>query len=292
MGVIVTDADASFLEKWACIEELFSERPVWSKHMLMHHAPPILPKEEMTSLLSHFCYRFGDGLLSKDARDGAMCHAGPWRKLWIKKGYDPRTDSQAKDVQTILYSIPQTWYTLPRRDAVSRGLLSMDRYYRAAKSAKLTSMRDLVRGHTIVQMNRLSDREAKRSDAISSVCRFETWPLEKNTVLQLCDLEDDSIQSLLKDASHTRTSCSAETGWLTTEAWEQIQCTVRHRFTTIMEKTLNDVEEQRQDETEAGPSGAEDMLASLLTPLPSRPDDLDDVDMTSEEEDVAGSERG
>ena len=62
MDVIVTDADASFPEKWSCIEELFSERPVWSKHMLLHHTSSILPKEEMASLLSHFCYRFGDGV--------------------------------------------------------------------------------------------------------------------------------------------------------------------------------------------------------------------------------------
>ena len=57
-----------------------------------------------------------------------------------------------------------------------------------------------------------------------------------------------------------------------------------------MGKTLNDVKEQRQGETDVEPSGAEDMLASLLAPLPSRPDDLDEVDMTSEEEDVTRGE--
>lgn len=61
------------------IQKLFNIRPIWSRMAL--HAHMNVSKTRMDQLLSYIAY---------------YCLNGPWRTLWVKIGYDPRKDPNAK----------------------------------------------------------------------------------------------------------------------------------------------------------------------------------------------------
>lgn len=38
-----------------------------------------------------------------------LLHKGPWDGLWARKGYDPRTDPEARAYQAVHYQVPAAW---------------------------------------------------------------------------------------------------------------------------------------------------------------------------------------
>lgn len=61
------------------IQKLFNIRPIWSRMAL--HAHTTVSHHRLKQLLSFVAY---------------YCMNGPWRCLWVKIGYDPRKDPNAK----------------------------------------------------------------------------------------------------------------------------------------------------------------------------------------------------
>ena len=37
------------------------------------------------------------------------CSAGPWKGLWVRRGYDPRLDPAARQWQALEFPVPTAW---------------------------------------------------------------------------------------------------------------------------------------------------------------------------------------
>ncbi len=70
--------------------QLLEERPLWTRTALQHRVK--LKETFLRCLLSVLCYKF----LSM-----------PFKNLWVRLGYDPRSDPSSKQYQAIDYRVPQ-----------------------------------------------------------------------------------------------------------------------------------------------------------------------------------------
>lgn len=70
------------------IRKLFEERPIWSKNAIMFHTK--YSADQLKILLPTAAY---------------YCANGPWRIMWVRLGFDPRTDPSMKIYQTLDYRL-------------------------------------------------------------------------------------------------------------------------------------------------------------------------------------------
>lgn len=70
------------------VRQLFEERPIWSKNAIMHKTQ--FTSDQLKILLPSVAYYF---------------MTGPWRIMWVKLGYDPREDINARKYQTLDYRL-------------------------------------------------------------------------------------------------------------------------------------------------------------------------------------------
>ena len=61
-------------------EKMFEERPVWTKAALIYHVAGV-DKNSLRFILASVAYYFTNG---------------PWRNAWVRIGYDPRKDPEAR----------------------------------------------------------------------------------------------------------------------------------------------------------------------------------------------------
>jgi len=71
---------------------MFAEKPVWSRNALAAHLPSTYAMHILSAVLPAVAY---------------YITSGPWRSIWVRFGYDPRTDPQAKIYQTLDIRIPR-----------------------------------------------------------------------------------------------------------------------------------------------------------------------------------------
>lgn len=76
------------------VRELFASRPIWSL-MAVRHQLQNVSEEALLAALTRTCYRF---------------KTGPWRTLYILRGYDPRQDRDSRPYQAITYRMPRKYY--------------------------------------------------------------------------------------------------------------------------------------------------------------------------------------
>jgi general transcription factor 3C polypeptide 5 (transcription factor C subunit 1) len=87
---IETAMKVKFLQK-SHVEKMhkaFEDRPIWSKTALMYVTK--YSNEQLKILLPSVAYYF---------------MTGPWRITWVRLGYDPRKDPEAKKYQTLDYRL-------------------------------------------------------------------------------------------------------------------------------------------------------------------------------------------
>lgn len=77
--------NAAHVEK---MRKVFEDRPIWSKTALMYVTK--FSNEQLKVLLPTVAYYF---------------MTGPWRITWVRLGYDPRKDPDAKKYQTLDYRL-------------------------------------------------------------------------------------------------------------------------------------------------------------------------------------------
>jgi len=71
---------------------MFEEQPVWSRSALAAHLSSSPAVHVLSAALPALAYYFV---------------SGPWRGTWVRLGYDPRSDPQAKIYQTLDIRIPR-----------------------------------------------------------------------------------------------------------------------------------------------------------------------------------------
>ncbi|XP_019174383.1 PREDICTED: general transcription factor 3C polypeptide 5-like isoform X2 [Ipomoea nil] len=138
------------------VSKFFDERPVWAK-------------ESLTELLLEKGIELREGMLKRLLfREAYYFSQGPFRRLWIRKGYDPRTDPESRIYQSVDFRVSQP---------------SLQRYCEAqAESGVKLRWKD--------------------------ICSFKVFPSKCQTSLQLFELVDDYIQEeIKKPPKKTTCSC-------------------------------------------------------------------------------------
>ena len=161
----------------AALEGKLDARPVWAHHALLEVLPEAA-RGAAKKALPFLAYRFANG---------------PFRKLWIKRGVDPRADVSFAKYQIHEMRLPSAWY-------------------------EGGSSREEQRG------------EARTSTSHGEVHRFEALPKSRYVVYQLCDIELPGVQAVLSSLAmdpNVSARCKEQLGFLTAKSHKRIQACLK-----------------------------------------------------------------
>lgn len=168
------------------IKNMFQERPVWSIGNITERLKDF-PAGSLRKALAYHCYRFANG---------------PWGKLWVRNGYDPRLDQRAGLYQALYYRLPLKWYRNESKEL---------------QQGSIPGPADAQEGAV--------------GPSLADVCSFKALPLRRGIFVQLNDLIDGEIQEILE--GHLRREdlhCEESNGWFDRETMDRIRSVMYRRF--------------------------------------------------------------
>ncbi|GBE79154.1 hypothetical protein SCP_0203510 [Sparassis crispa] len=186
------EADPKLLKK---LEELFQERPIWTRAALFNQLAPWEMREVINSkfLLPLVSYVFQDG---------------PWRDTQLCLGYDPRQDQDARFYQRLYFR--NTSHPVVR--------------------PSITIKRQEGRVEAQARSTDTAIREVDRRSHI-----FDGLTVTKETAaFQLCDIYDPMLKEMIEDEDDVREVCNERDGWYSTRAIERIKTVLRHKFFSLL----------------------------------------------------------
>ncbi|KAF9468929.1 RNA polymerase III transcription factor IIIC subunit-domain-containing protein [Collybia nuda] len=181
------------------LEELFVERPVWTRMSLFNQMTPSETREILNSkvLLPLVCYVFQDG---------------PWRDTLVRFSYDPRKDPRARYFQRLYFRNAN--HPIARPSVITR---------RQDRSAANVQIRAMEEG---------TEKEADRRRSHI----FDGQTVTKETAaFQLCDITDPMLKAMIEDTDDLREECNERDGWYTSHSFERIKMVLRHKFFSLLE---------------------------------------------------------
>ncbi|GLB33609.1 putative RNA polymerase III transcription factor (TF)IIIC subunit [Lyophyllum shimeji] len=188
--------DQNILKK---LEDLFVQRPVWTRMSLFNQLAPNETREILNSkaLLPLVCYVFQDG---------------PWRDTLVRFSYDPRKDRSARFYQRL--------YFRNANHPIARPSVTTRRQDRTAANIQLRAMEEGT------------EKEADRRRSHI----FDGQSITKETAaFQLCDITDPMLREMIEDPDELREECHERDGWYTAHAFERIKTVLRHKFFSLLE---------------------------------------------------------
>ncbi|KAI0662974.1 RNA polymerase III transcription factor IIIC subunit-domain-containing protein [Cubamyces menziesii] len=182
-------ADKKILQR---LEELFAERPVWTRAAIFNQFTPLEVRDIINSkyLLPLVSYVFEDG---------------PWRDTYVRLGYDPRQDPEARFYQRLYFR--NINHPISRPSVVSR------RQEQRNESAQ-------------ARFSGVDDRRSHIFDGVTVT--------SETAAFQLCDITDPMLKEMIEDEDALRETCSERDGWYTTHALERIKAVLRHKFFSLL----------------------------------------------------------
>ncbi|XP_075116385.1 general transcription factor 3C polypeptide 5 isoform X2 [Leptodactylus fuscus] len=185
------------------MKRLFSCRPIWSRNAIKANIS--IHPDKLKMLLPYFAY---------------YMLTGPWRSLWVRFGYDPRKNPEAKIYQVLDFRI---------RCGMKYGYAPNDMPVKAKRSTynyslpitlkkpvpQTISMQDLTQG--------LGSQGSKDGKSLPSnkyqlkesvyIFREGNLPPYRQMFYQLCDLNVDSLQEIIKRNDGVENECTERDGW-------------------------------------------------------------------------------
>jgi general transcription factor 3C polypeptide 5 (transcription factor C subunit 1) len=191
-------------------------------------------------LLSKLCYRFKNG---------------PWKGTWVLRGYDPRAEPAARQYQVLEYSLPVEWWkkVLTHKNKVAKQLQQLQLH----SSSRNTTTTAAVSTMTTLDGNEVSTAPGLPPVAPSytALCSFSGVQSTQTLQLQLCDIDDSEIRSVLAETSNVASGVGDGSGWLTQAAWEGIKTKVAARFGALWEAAAAQAANM-SDSTPVGAAGS------------------------------------
>ncbi|CDO74112.1 hypothetical protein BN946_scf185043.g162 [Trametes cinnabarina] len=184
-----SQADKRILKR---LEELFEERPVWTRAAIFNQFTPMEVRDIINSkyLLPLVSYVFEDG---------------PWRDTYVRLGYDPRQDPEARFYQRLYFR--NINHPISRPSVVSR------RQEQRNESAQ-------------ARFSGVDDRRSHIFDGVTVT--------SETAAFQLCDITDPMLKEMIEDEDAVRETCNERDGWYTTHALERIKTVLRHKFFSLL----------------------------------------------------------
>ncbi|KAI9598833.1 RNA polymerase III transcription factor IIIC subunit-domain-containing protein [Syncephalis fuscata] len=201
------DIDKSLLDR---AEQLFKERPIWTSrsiHCVLNDAT----REDMRVILRY---------------NGYVMMRGPWRGCYIRLGYDPRIDKEARKYQLL--------DTRPKASAA-------DQAQKNTHAIRLNTIGRLPANSLTATMNRNTNGQTPGQppvfDGKHDVSGIISW--------QYCDITDQGIRKILDAETAVASKCDERNGWYRAEAISGIRRLYRLKRQAIrLGKDANAEEEE------------------------------------------------
>ncbi|RZB39524.1 general transcription factor 3C polypeptide 5 [Asbolus verrucosus] len=185
-GALKLLKNRSLEERIERVKQLFEERPIWTKAAIRYNTG--LTDEHSKVILPVVAYYFING---------------PWRISWVKFGYDPRRDPQARIYQTLDYRI-RTGESTQLKVSAKRSYAGKTSLFLGPSHVKKVSLKD-----------DMSTKPRPELDERCYVLRPLTIPPARQMFYQLCDLILPEIQEMISELPRNPGSfCHPKNGWL------------------------------------------------------------------------------
>ncbi|KAG8953739.1 tau 95 subunit of transcription factor TFIIIC [Tulasnella sp. 424] len=172
------------------VREQFDIRPIWARVALLNQFSLTDRREIFHSkmIIPLVSYAFNDG---------------PFRDMYIRFGYDPRKDPDARLYQRVTFR-----YTTP----------------------------NYQRRRPVIESRNPSDIPKPHLFETSHIFDGKTAQNEVGPGFQLCDIHDPLLESLIKDDSDLRTECHERDGWYSAAAFDRIKAVTRRKLFGLIEE--------------------------------------------------------
>merc|ERR1712071_172725 len=212
------------------IRKLFDERPVWTKAGLAFFAQNI-ENSAMKFILAASAYYFT---------------TGPWRNAWVRFGYDPREDVNARNYQILDYRIIHNYKSkvTPKRSYTS---YTQPHKFVSSFRTKASSIRQNPEAS--------GTTEATGRSEVSYAYRPGVIPECRQMFYQYCDLHVPEIQEML-NVANLNDICDERHGWYPPNIEEDCRKILNKHIVKAFgqekwkKKKTDDDEEGEEDEEE------------------------------------------
>ncbi|KIO32752.1 hypothetical protein M407DRAFT_66276 [Tulasnella calospora MUT 4182] len=194
MNSLIPTVSADLLRR---VREQFEIRPIWARVALLNQFSLTDRREIFHSkmIIPLVSYAFNDG---------------PFRDMYIRFGYDPRNDVDARFYQRVTFR-----YTMPN-------------YQRRRPVIENRNPADIPKPHMVG-----IDIPVSRT---SHIFDGKTAQNEVGPGFQLCDIHDPLLESLINDASDLRAECHERDGWYSAAAFDRIKAVTRRKLFGLIEE--------------------------------------------------------
>lgn len=217
------------------LRTLFEQRPVWSTVALRANVPSELASK-VKRALSAVAYHF---------------KSGPWRKMWVRYGYDPRQHTDARVYQVIDFRVPPG-HTRQRHLGYTQ---------HAPRRRKLNMQMDVS---TMLEPASAPSQVERKELQLEH--RFAILPSRQQTLYQLCDIDDTRIQKLVQAPDAFTTTCNRANGFYTQRTLDAIRKLMTERLTMLVNEANTKSKRGRLEEGE-GEAEEEELPSPAGTPM-------------------------
>ncbi|KAI1287768.1 General transcription factor 3C polypeptide 5 [Halotydeus destructor] len=196
------------------LDELFKERPIWSKAGLAYRLK--CPKIDLKYTLPCKAYYY---------------HDGPFRCLWIKFGFNPKLDKSSAMYQSIDFRLRSTYtkneggkdLVAPKRSVYSYQLpLTKGDEDKSLKSQRRLRP-TLSTEPTASTSQEDKDKECEENLLAQFIFKAGIVPTMRMLIYQMTDIQVDEIQMMLSTDDLSRQECSEKDGWFEDGTMEKVR---------------------------------------------------------------------
>ncbi|XP_018343284.1 PREDICTED: general transcription factor 3C polypeptide 5 [Trachymyrmex septentrionalis] len=200
------------------VRQLFEERPIWSKNAIMYKTR--FTSEQLKILLPSVAYYF---------------MTGPWRIMWVKLGYDPRKDVNARKYQTLDYRLK----AMHGLGSTVRCKRNYSNYTLPYKSAPVSKQKPAVLTATLNQEQNLKKERHLYENVY--IYREGMVPPSRQMFYQYCDVLVAEIQEMLAKLPDPLPGirCHEKRGYLPTDFDVQCREILNKQVRAVLRKRMN-----------------------------------------------------
>ncbi|KAF0391087.1 hypothetical protein F8M41_010778 [Gigaspora margarita] len=244
-------------ESAARIKKLFAERPIWTRLALMNNLPAC-DRRSIKMLLPMVAY---------------LMLNGPWRDCWLRYGYDPRKNKEARFYQ-------------------ATDIRNNRRPVRLERAKRLLRVQaDLT--------NEMDELSLLPENYIKTTHIFDGKTAERDVAIyQLCDVTDPLMRSIIDSPDSVQDICTERDGHYKRSAMLKMRNIMRKKFKALLEGTViddkefeellrdsnsenGDGDEEEEEEEEGDPSA--NRVEELMRDLQNAKDQVEGELMQDEE---------
>ncbi|XP_072749433.1 general transcription factor 3C polypeptide 5 [Anoplolepis gracilipes] len=200
------------------VRQLFEERPIWSKNAIMYKTQ--FTSEQLKILLPSVAYYF---------------MTGPWRIMWVKLGYDPRKDINARKYQTLDYRLK----AMHGLGLTVRCKRNYSNYTLPYKSAPVSKQKPAVLTANLSQKQ--NPKKERHLHENVYIYREGMVPPSRQMFYQYCDVLIEEIQEMLAKLPDPLPGikCHEKRGWLPTGFDVQCREILNKQVRAVLRKRMN-----------------------------------------------------